>query len=57
MTNRWFKYADDMALVGGLQKTDPLGEAAYVAHTKTLQTWCHAIQLEVNMSKKKWLIF
>ncbi len=32
-----FRYADDMAVVGLLQKTDPAGEAAYLAHTKALQ--------------------
>lgn len=39
------KYADDMAMADRQQKTDLLGEAAYLV----LQTWC---QLEINMAKE-----
>ena len=53
---RLFKYADDMALVGLLQETGPLGEAAYLAHATALQTWCHTSQLEINVAETKELI-
>ena len=36
-----------MALVD-LQKTDPLDEAAYQAHTKVLQMWRHISQLDIT---------
>ncbi len=45
-----------MALVGLLQKGDPVGEAAYLPHTKALQTWCHTSQLEINVAKTTELI-
>lgn len=51
-----FKYADDMAIVSLLQKTDPLGEATSLAHTEALQTCCCISQLEINMAKTKELI-
>lgn len=35
---RLFKYADDMALVGLLEKTKPSGDAAYLAHSKAFET-------------------
>lgn len=47
------KYADDMALVGLLQKSDSYGEASYLAHIKALETWCKDSQLEINVSKTK----
>jgi len=31
-------------------KYRPLDEAAYLAHTKALQTWCHISQLEINVA-------
>nr|WPK86738.1 NLRC3-like protein 42 [Sebastes schlegelii] len=52
-TLRLFKYVDDMALVGLLQETGPLGEAAYLTHTTALQTRCHTSQLEINVAKTK----
>lgn len=52
-----FKYADDTALAGLLQTSDPASEAASAAHTKALQTWCHTSQLEINVVKTKELIF
>lgn len=33
---RLLKYDDDMVLVGPLKETDPLCEAAYLDHTKSL---------------------
>ena len=47
------KYADDMALVGLLQKTDPSGEAFYLSHTRALEAWCLNSQLVINVSKTK----
>ncbi len=50
------KYAEDMALVGLLHKSDSSGEAAYLANIKALQTWCHTSQLVMNVAKTKELI-
>ena len=50
------KYADDMALVGLLQRKEPSVEAAYLAHTKALESWCNISQLEINVAKTKELI-
>lgn len=50
---RWFKYADDTASVGLLQKTDPSHEAV---HTEALQTCCCISQLEINVAGTKELI-
>lgn len=38
---RLFKYADDMALVGLLDKTNSLHDVAYLAHIKLFENWCH----------------
>lgn len=53
---RVFEYADDMALVGLRQKTNLLGEAAYLALITAVQTWYHTSQLEINAAKTKELI-
>ena len=50
-----FKYADDMALVALLLKSDPRGVDAYLAHTVALEGWCHTSQLEINVGKTKEL--
>ncbi len=53
---RLFKYADDMALVGLLDKTNQTYDLAYLTHTKALETWCCSSQLEINVAKTKSLI-
>ncbi len=53
---RLFKYADDMALVGLLDKTNQTYDLAYLTHTKALETWCCSSQLEMNVAKTKELI-
>ncbi len=45
-----------MALGDLLQKGDPVGEVAYLPHTKALQTWCYTSQLEINVAKTTELI-
>ena len=45
-----------MDLVGLLQKTDPVGKAAYLAFTMAFQTWCCNSLLEMNVSKTKEVI-
>ncbi len=49
---RLFKYADDMALVGLLDKTNQTHDLAYLTHTKALETCCSS-QLEINVAKTK----
>ena len=56
-TFKLIKYADDMALLGLLQKTDPLGEASYLAHIKALEAWCNDSELEINVAKTNELLF
>ncbi len=53
---RLFKYADDMALVGLLDKTNQTYDLAYLTHNKALETWCCSSQLEINFAKTKELI-
>ncbi len=51
---RLFKYADDMALVGLLDKTNQTYDLAYLTHTlEALETWCCSSQLEINVAKTK----
>jgi len=42
---RLFKYADGMALDGLLGKTNPSGDAAYLAHSKAFETYSVALAL------------
>ncbi len=53
---RLFKYADDMALVGLLNKTNQTYDLAYLTHIKALETWCCSSQLEINVAKTKKII-
>ena len=45
-----------IASVSLLQKSDPVDEAASLAQTQTLQTWCCFSHLEINMTNTKELI-
>lgn len=53
---RLVKYADDLALVGLLQKDDSSDESSYLAYAKALKSWCPASPLEVNVSETKELV-
>lgn len=56
-TFKLIKYADDMALVGLLQKTNPLDEASYLTQVKALEAWCKDSELEINVAKTNELLF
>lgn len=53
---RLVEYADDLALVGLLQKDDSSDEASYLAYATALKSWCPARPLEVNVSETKELV-
>jgi len=52
-----FKYADDMALVGLLQKENALCTSTYFDYVSILQGWCASSDLLINVQKTKELVF
>lgn len=56
-TFKLIKYADDMALVGLLQKNNFSSEIFYLAHVKAFEIWSTNSQLEMNVAKTKEVIF